>query len=109
MKCVSAAAGIRILIHSPLKAITLRDAVLLVLIAVVLVPLGPPSGVLPLRSPTVSALSIGWNRATSESECRDDRRPDAGIFSVRAHLFLRRPRALPQRHVLERLSSVRAR
>src|SRR5688572_33058310 len=40
VKCVSAAAGIRILIRSPLKAITLRDATLFVLIAVVLVPFG---------------------------------------------------------------------
>jgi len=37
---VGAAAGIRILIKSPLKAITLRDAILFVLIAVVLVPFG---------------------------------------------------------------------
>ena len=37
---VSAAAGIRILIKSPLKAITLRDAILFVLVAVVLVPFG---------------------------------------------------------------------
>ena len=40
VKCVSAAAGIRLLIKSPLKAITLRDAILFVLVAVVLVPLG---------------------------------------------------------------------
>jgi hypothetical protein len=40
VKCVLAAMGIRILIKSPLKAITLRDAVLFVLIAVVLVPFG---------------------------------------------------------------------
>jgi integral membrane sensor domain MASE1 len=40
VKCVLAAAGIRILIKSPLKAITLRDAILFVLIAVVLVPFG---------------------------------------------------------------------
>jgi two-component system, LuxR family, sensor kinase FixL len=39
VKCVSAAAGIRLLIRSPLKAITLRDAILFVLVAVVLVPL----------------------------------------------------------------------
>ena len=37
---VSTAAGIRILIKSPLKAITLRDAILFVLVAVVLVPFG---------------------------------------------------------------------
>jgi signal transduction histidine kinase len=40
VKCVLAAAGIRFFIKSPIKAITLRDAVLFVLIAVVLVPLG---------------------------------------------------------------------
>ena len=40
VKCVVAAAGIRWLIASPLKAITLRDAVLFVLVAVVLVPFG---------------------------------------------------------------------
>ncbi len=37
---VGAAAGIRLLIKSPLKAITLRDATLFVLVAVVLVPFG---------------------------------------------------------------------
>jgi two-component system, LuxR family, sensor kinase FixL len=40
VKCVSAAAGIRFLIKSPLRAITLRDATLFVLIAAVLVPFG---------------------------------------------------------------------
>src|SRR6188472_2070591 len=40
VKCVSAAAGIRLLIRSPIKALTLRDALLFVLIAVVLVPFG---------------------------------------------------------------------
>ena len=40
VKCVSAAAGIRLLIKSPLKAITLRDATLFVLVAAVLVPFG---------------------------------------------------------------------
>ena len=40
VKCVAAAAGIRLLIKSPLRAITLRDAILFVLIAAVLVPFG---------------------------------------------------------------------
>ena len=40
MKVVAAAAGIRILIRSPLKALTLRDAIIFILIAVVLVPFG---------------------------------------------------------------------
>jgi hypothetical protein len=40
VKVVAAAAGIRILIRSPLKALTLRDAIIFILIAVVLVPFG---------------------------------------------------------------------
>src|SRR6186997_3337827 len=40
LKCLLAAAGIRFLITSPVKAITLRDAIRFVLIAVVLVPFG---------------------------------------------------------------------
>jgi signal transduction histidine kinase len=40
VKCVSAAAGIRLLIKRPLNAITLRDAILFVLVAVVFVPFG---------------------------------------------------------------------
>ncbi len=37
---VSVAAGIRLLIKSPLKALTLRDAIVFILVAVVLVPFG---------------------------------------------------------------------
>jgi two-component system, LuxR family, sensor kinase FixL len=40
VKCVLAAAGLRILIKSPIKEIGLRDAVIFVLVAVVLVPFG---------------------------------------------------------------------
>src|SRR6188472_425043 len=40
LKCLLAAAGIRFLITSPVKAITLHDAIRFVLIAVVLVPFG---------------------------------------------------------------------
>jgi two-component system, LuxR family, sensor kinase FixL len=40
VKYVSAAVGIRLLIKSPLKALTLRDAIIFVLVAVVLVPFG---------------------------------------------------------------------
>jgi integral membrane sensor domain MASE1 len=40
VKCVSAAAGIRMLIKSPLTAITLRDAIVFIIVAVVLVPFG---------------------------------------------------------------------
>jgi PAS domain S-box-containing protein len=40
VKCVAAAAGIRLLIKSPIRAITLRDATIFVIVAVVLVPFG---------------------------------------------------------------------
>jgi len=40
LKCVLAAAGVRFFIRSPLKTITLRDAILFVLIVVVVVPFG---------------------------------------------------------------------
>ena len=70
LKCVAAAAGIRILIKSPLKAITLRDAILFVLIAVVLDPFGTAFWGASLPSPMVSALAIGWNGATWESRMR---------------------------------------
>ena len=40
LKCLAAAAGVRFLIKSPIKAITLRDAIRFVLIVVVLVPFG---------------------------------------------------------------------
>jgi PAS domain S-box-containing protein len=40
VKCVLAAAGLRLLTKSPVKAITLRDATIFVLVAVVLVPFG---------------------------------------------------------------------
>ena len=64
---VGTAAGIRILIKSPLNAITLHDAILFVLIAVVLVPFGTAFGVRPLRFPMVSAPTIGSNGAIWES------------------------------------------
>jgi PAS domain S-box-containing protein len=40
LKCVSAAAGIRILIKNSIKTLTLRDAIFFVIIAVVVVPFG---------------------------------------------------------------------
>ena len=77
---VGAAAGIRILIKSPLKAITLRDAILFVLIAVV-----PRSfwdrllggflyGLLRFRHPLLDRMAQSGNL-----ECGHGRRPDAGI------------------------------
>src|SRR5215218_554112 len=40
VKSVAAAAGIRMLVRSPVKSLTLRDAIAFVLVAVVLVPFG---------------------------------------------------------------------
>ena len=102
VKCVLAAAGIRILIKSPLKAITLRDAVLFVLIAVVLVPFGTAFWG---ASFTVSYgfgthYWIEWrNLGISNAVTAVVLVP---VFLLGAQqLFVRRPRALSPRRVLE--------
>jgi PAS domain S-box-containing protein len=102
VKCVLAAAGIRWLIKSPLKAITLRDAVLFVLIAVVLVPFGTA---LWGASFTVAygfgtSYWIEWrNLGISNAVTAVVLVP---AFLLGAHqLFVRRPRALFPRRVLE--------
>ena len=102
VKCVSAAAGIRVLIKSPLKAITLRDATLFVLIAVVLVPFGTA---LWGASFTVSygfgtRYWVEWrNLGISNAVTTVVLVP---AFLLGAHyLFVRRMRAVPPRRVLE--------
>ena len=102
VKCVAAAAGIRFLIKSPLKAITLRDAVLFVLIAVVLVPFG---AALWGASFTVSygfgsRYWIEWrNLGISNAVTVVVLVP---VFLLGAHsLFARRPRTPSRRRVLE--------
>ena len=102
VKCVAAAAGIRILIKSPLKAITLRDATLFVLIAVVLVPFGTAFWG---ASFTVSYgfgthYWIEWrNLGVSNAVTAVVLAP---VFLLAAHhLFVRRPRAPSPRRVLE--------
>ncbi len=102
VKCVAAAAGIRFLIKSPLKAITLRDAVLFVLIAVVLVPFGTAFWG---ASFTVSygfgtRYWIEWrNLGISNAVTAVVLVP---VFLLGAHhLFVRPPRALSARRVLE--------
>jgi integral membrane sensor domain MASE1 len=65
LKCVSAAAGIRILIKSPVKAITLRDAILFVLIAVVIVPFGTAFW------GAAFTVSYGWVRTSCSSDARE--------------------------------------
>ena len=102
VKCVLAAVGIRSLIKSPLKAITLRDAVLFVLIAVVLVPFGTAFWG---ASFTVSYgfgthYWIEWrNLGISNAVTAVVLVP---VFLLGAQqLFVRRPRALSPRRVLE--------
>ncbi len=102
VKCVAAAAGIRILIKSPLKAITLRDAILFVLIAAVLVPFGAAFWG---ASFTVSYgfgthywrewRNLGISNAVTAVVL-------VPVFLLGAHhLLVRRPRALVPRRVLE--------
>jgi two-component system, LuxR family, sensor kinase FixL len=102
VKCISAAAGIRILIKSPLDAITLRDATLFILIAVIVVPFGAAFWG---ASFTVSYgfgthYWVEWrNLGISNAVTAVVLTP---VFLLGAHhLFARRPRALPRRRMLE--------
>ena len=98
---VLTAAGIRILIKSPLKAITLRDAILFILTAVVLVPFGSAFWG---ASFTVSygfgtRYWVEWrNLGVSNAVTAVVLVP---VFLLGAHHLFVRPRALSPRRVLE--------
>ena len=99
---VGAAAGIRILIKSPLEAITLRDAILFVLIAVVLVPFGTAFWG---ASFTVSYgfgthYWIEWRNLGISNAVTAVVLIPAFLLGAH-HLFVRRPKALSPRRVLE--------
>ena len=99
---VGAAAGIRILIKSPLEAITLRDAILFVFIAVVLVPFGTAFWG---ASFTVSYgfgthYWIEWRNLGISNAVTAVVLIPAFLLGAH-HLFVRRPRALSPRRVLE--------
>ena len=99
---VGAAAGIRILIHSPLKALTLRDAILFVLIALVLVPFGTAFWG---ASFTVSYgfgthYWIEWRNLGVSNAVTSVVLIPAFLLGAH-HLFVRRPRAPSPRRVLE--------
>src|SRR5436190_703992 len=102
VKCVSAAAGIRVLIKSPLKAITLRDATLFVLVAVVLVPFGTAfwGASFTVSYGFGSQYWVEWrNLGISNAVTTVVLVP---AFLLGAHqLFARHPRALSRRRVLE--------
>jgi PAS domain S-box-containing protein len=101
VKCVSAAAAIRILITSPLKAITLRDAIRFVLIAVVLVPFGAAFW--------GASFTVSWGFGTEYwVEWRNLGISNAvttvvlvPAFLLGAHYLSVSPRVLPRRRVLE--------
>ncbi len=102
VKCVSAAAGIRILIKSPLEAITLRDSILFVLIAVVFVPFGTAFWG---ASFTVSygfgtQYWIEWRNLGISNAVTTVVLVPAFLLGAH-HLFVRRPKALFPRRVLE--------
>ena len=102
VKCVLAAAGIRILIKSPLKAITLRDAIRFVLIAVVLVPFGTAFWG---ASFTVSygfgtRYWIEWRNLGISNAVTAVVLVPAFLLGAH-HLFVGRPRARSPRRVLE--------
>ena len=102
VKCVAAAAGIRVLIRSPIQAPTLRDAILFVLVAVVFVPFGTAFWG---ASFTVSygfgtRYWIEWRNLGISNAVTTVVLVPALLLGAH-HLFVRRPRALSPRRVME--------
>ena len=102
LKCVSAAAGIRTLIKSPLKAITLRDSILFILIAVVLVPFGTAfwGASFTLSYGFGTQYWIEWRNLGISNAVTTVVLVPAFLLGAH-HLFVRRPGALSSRRVLE--------
>jgi len=102
LKYVSAAAGIRLLIKSPVKAITLRDAILFVLIAAIVVPFGAAfwGASFTLSYGFGTRYWIEWrNLGISNAVTAVILVP---VFLLGAHhLFVRRRNALSPRRTLE--------
>jgi len=102
VKCVTAAAGIRMAIRSPIKAITLRDATLFVLIAVVLVPCGTAfwGASFTLSYGFGTDYWIEWrNLGISNAVTTVVLVP--ALLLVAHHLIVRHPRALSPRRLME--------
>jgi PAS domain S-box-containing protein len=102
VKCFLAAAGIRIFIRSPLKALTLRDAIVFVIIAVVLVPFGAAfwGAVLTVHHGFGAHYWIEWrNLGISNAVTAVVLVP--ALLLAAHHLFIRRPKAPSPRRVLE--------
>src|SRR5688572_25641787 len=102
VKCVAAAAGVRLLIKSPIKAITLRDAVLFVLIAVVLVPFGAAfwGASFTLSYGFGTRYWIEWRNLGISNAVTTVVLVPAFLLGAH-HLFVRRPRAPSARRALE--------
>ena len=102
VKCVSAAAAIRFFVKSPIQALTLRDAILFVLIAVVIVPFGTAFWG---ASFTVSYgfgthYWIEWRNLGISNAVTAVVLVPAVLLGAH-HLFVRRPRAPAASRVLE--------
>jgi PAS domain S-box-containing protein len=95
---VAAAAGIRILIKSPLKALTLRDAIIFVLIAVVLVPFGTAfwGAALTLFHGFGTRFWVEWRNLGISNAVTAVVLVPALLLGAH-HLFVRRPKASPRR------------
>jgi PAS domain S-box-containing protein len=102
LKCVSAAAGIRILIKSPVKAITLRDAILFVLIAVVIVPFGTAfwGAAFTVSYGFGTRYWIEWRNLGISNAVTAVVLVPVILLGTHA-LFVRRPKALSPRRLLE--------
>ena len=102
LKYVSAPAGIRILITSPLKAITLRDAILFILVAVVVVPFATAfwGAAFTVSYGFGTSYWIEWrNLGISNAVTTVVLVP---VFLLGVHrLFVGSPRALSRRRLLE--------
>jgi PAS domain S-box-containing protein len=98
---VATAAGIRLLIKSPLKAITLRDAIIFVLVAVVLVPFGSAfwGAAFTISNGFGTRYWIEWRNLGISNAVTAVVLVPAFLLGA-YYLFVRRPKVSP-RHVLE--------
>jgi PAS domain S-box-containing protein len=102
VKAVAAAAGVRVLIRSPITALTLRDAVFFVLVAVVLVPFGTAfwGAALTVYHGFGVYYWIEWRNLGISNAVTTVVLVPALLLGAH-HLFLRRPQSPSVRRVLE--------
>ena len=102
VKAVSGAAGIRLLIRSPLQALRLRDAIMFVLVAVVLVPFGTAfwGAALTLLHGFGARYWIEWRNLGISNAVTTVVLVPAILLGAH-HLFVRRPKASSPGRALE--------